>query len=194
MSILANFDGFDFPIRESDGYWNLTAMCQKYEKRVNDFLRLDSTKEFLKTFETEGFTETGQERIGNPVEIIKGGNDRSLQGTWGHPQLGQECLFWCQKNTRKTCSVLGCIYVLLDPGNNAYKIGFTTNLKARLKQHSCSNPFLEVVKVYEGMTIETEETIHLALSKYKVPGSIEWYFKKPAVLRILSTIINSVES
>lgn len=99
MSILANFDGFDFPIRESDGYWNLTAMCQKYEKRVNDFLRLDSTKDFLKTFDDEGFADagfpvTGLARIGKPIEIIKGGNDRSLQGTWGHPQVALKLSAW----------------------------------------------------------------------------------------------------
>lgn len=185
MSILANFDGFDFPIRESDGYWNLTAMCNRYNQRIDNFMRLKGTKDFLQSWE----------KLNSSVPYYsRSGGSRAGGATWGHPLFGEECLRWCQKKTSKSTDVTGCIYVLLDAGNNAYKIGFTTNLKARIKQHLGSNPFLEVVKTYEGVTIDFEETIHQALSKYRIPGSTEWYSKKPAVLRILTTTFNSIES
>ena len=34
-------------MRKSDGYMDATIMCQACDKRVNDFIRVQSTKEFL---------------------------------------------------------------------------------------------------------------------------------------------------
>lgn len=87
MSILANFDGFDFPIRESDGYWNLTVMCQAHGKLFADFLRLKATKAYLEALSTA---------MGIPIAVLiqikEGGIN---QGTWGHPRVALKLAAWC---------------------------------------------------------------------------------------------------
>lgn len=67
--------------RINDGYINATALCKASGKLIADYLRLDSTKEFLAELESD---------VGNPiselVQIVKGGNPQ-LQGTWVHPYV-----------------------------------------------------------------------------------------------------------
>lgn len=45
--ITETFEDNPILIRASDGYWNLTLMCQACNKRINDYLRLKSTDEYL---------------------------------------------------------------------------------------------------------------------------------------------------
>ena len=105
------FNGQPITVRESDGYWNLTEMTQIFNKRINDFLRLSSTKKFIaatqkrliansvvqnsqQTSET-GFPATGLFSI-NPnqelVEIVRGGDEK--QGTWGHCRVALKLAAW----------------------------------------------------------------------------------------------------
>lgn len=83
----------------------------------------------------------------------------------------------------------GEIYVFADNGNNAYKIGFTTNFHKREKQHKSSNPFLELICIYGNQTIEDEQRLHEKLKKYKIKGATEWYLKKDEVLEIIDVIL-----
>jgi predicted GIY-YIG superfamily endonuclease len=92
---------------------------------------------------------------------------------------------------RRGKKIIGDIYIFLDNGNNAYKIGFTTNLKEREKQHKTSNPFLELIKVYSSQRIENEQLLHQKLRDYQIKGTTEWYVKKPQVLRIKLTILKT---
>lgn len=48
--IVSNFEGKPISTR-SDGYWNATEMCEAYGKRIDNFLRLDGTKAYLKAFD-----------------------------------------------------------------------------------------------------------------------------------------------
>ncbi len=67
--------------RISDGYINATALCKVAGKRINDYLRLDSTKEFL----VELASDTGNP-VTELIQMIRGGNPQ-LQGTWIHPYV-----------------------------------------------------------------------------------------------------------
>jgi len=41
------FNGFDISQRETDGYFNATAMCQANSKQWNDYWRLGSTSAYV---------------------------------------------------------------------------------------------------------------------------------------------------
>ena len=87
MSILSKFDGFDFPIRESDGYWNLTVMCSAHGKLFADFLRRKSAKAYL-----EALSSAMGIPIAELIQIKEGGIN---QGTWGHPRVALKLAAWC---------------------------------------------------------------------------------------------------
>lgn len=75
-------DGAVVPQRPTDGYVNATLLCQQAGKRVNDYLRLEQTKDFLKELSAvAGIPATAL------VQVRQGGNDRLNQGTWVHPQV-----------------------------------------------------------------------------------------------------------
>lgn len=63
---------------------NATDMLKSFpEKRMNDFLRLKSTKEYIKVLERE---------TGIPVTIVKQGG--TVQGTWMHRLLAYDFAAW----------------------------------------------------------------------------------------------------
>ena len=72
----ASYNGKIIQGRRGDGYVNLTNMCNATGKRLNDFLRLKSTKEYFAQIERD----TGK-NIGDFITITKGG-EPSSQGTW----------------------------------------------------------------------------------------------------------------
>ena len=54
--------------RAFDGYINATALCKACNKKINDYLRLNNTKEFCK----ELSSETGIP-VSELIQVIKGG-------------------------------------------------------------------------------------------------------------------------
>jgi hypothetical protein len=60
------FNGMTIQYRKEDGFVNATAMCKAGKKKFNDWNRLDSTKELIKTLESEVGIPTSQ-ITGNPV-------------------------------------------------------------------------------------------------------------------------------
>ena len=73
----------------SDRYVSLTDMAQATEKRVNNWLRLDTTKSYLKALES-----VTQISATDLVQVIQGGNAQN-QGTWGHPKVALRFAQWC---------------------------------------------------------------------------------------------------
>ena len=106
-----SFNGQPISVREKDGYWNLTEMTQIFNKRINDFLRLSSTKNFLAATQKRliansvaqnphqksetGFPATGLFSINKNqelVEVTRGGDGK--QGTWGHCRVALKLAAW----------------------------------------------------------------------------------------------------
>lgn len=74
--------------RISDGYINATSLAKASGKRVNNYLRLDTTKEFLKELERS----TG---ISADVLVSKINTGRNeTRGTWVHPQVAINLAQW----------------------------------------------------------------------------------------------------
>jgi hypothetical protein len=175
--------------RDKDNFVNLTQMAKANGVRTADWLETKSAKEYL---------EALQQSISANINAGNGTNDKLIvvmgfgieKATWAHPLVSLRFEQWIKEKNRRVKSVLGDIYILVDNGNNAYKIGFTTNLKEREKQHKTSNPFLELIEFYPLQKIENEQILHEKLRKYQIKGTTEWYLKRPQVLRIVNLILN----
>ncbi len=87
--ILHEASGLKIGQRHEDGYVNLTKISQASGKKLNDYLRLDTTKAFV----DELSMDTGIP-VSKLIEIRKG-KPAYLQGTWGHPQVAINCGQWC---------------------------------------------------------------------------------------------------
>ena len=85
---------------------NATAMCKAGGKRFNNWYRLDTTKELIDELEEQlsnpdlqnsqsGLTNNSETRLRvSVIDIKKGGNDLSLQGSWIHPDLAVQLAQW----------------------------------------------------------------------------------------------------
>ncbi len=82
-------NGLQINQRRENGYINLTQMAKANGKKLNDYLRLDTTKAFLEELSMD---------TGIPVSKLiqsRKGRPANLQGTWGHPQVSIHCGQWC---------------------------------------------------------------------------------------------------
>lgn len=87
--------------RESDGWVNATAMCQAGGKRLNDYVRLDRTSEYVCALQhaIAGQTPCAAAVAGNPATLpavieTRQGGAAHLQGTWVHPRLAVDLARW----------------------------------------------------------------------------------------------------
>ena len=94
-----DFHGATIRQRPSDGYLNATDMCQASGKRLNNYLRIKTTKEFLielsdfiakNPVTPIGVTEQNQQLI----QTMQGGIPEE-QGTWVHPYVSINLAQWC---------------------------------------------------------------------------------------------------
>lgn len=74
--------------RSSDGYVNATALCKESGKLIADYLRNDTTKEFLKELEADTRIP-----ITELIQIVRGGTP-GFQGTWAHPKVAINLAQW----------------------------------------------------------------------------------------------------
>jgi len=72
--------------QRSDGYLNATDMCQSTGKRLNDYRRLKSTKEFFNALSP--IISTNQ-----IIKIINTGPNKG-RGTWIHPKMLEHFAKW----------------------------------------------------------------------------------------------------
>ena len=115
--------------------------------------------------------------------------------------------YYATNGNKKACDILsasakvlpiiarhikGCIYVLYDSNNQAYKVGFTTEIAKRLKAHKTSNPFLELVMQFDRKLIENEQLLHRQLKKYKVAGTSEWYHAHEHFIPTINILMSSL--
>jgi predicted GIY-YIG superfamily endonuclease len=172
--------------RQTDNYVNLTQMAKANNVRFIDFTENKQTQNYLKALQESIYAKksiNGQ----NPLTVVEGfGADKT---TWAHPLIAERFMQWIEgRRYKRDNGRKGIVYIYVDNGNNAYKIGFTTDLVKREKQHKTSNPFLELVKEFEVESIDVETVIHEKLKCHRIPKTTEWYNKHPDVLKTVRLI------
>ena len=169
--------------QDREGHVSLTDMAQAVGKRVNDYSRLSSTQEYIEALSVD----TGIP-MSDLIRTIKGGDGD--QGTWAHPEVAKDFDRWLKVKKKDKCRA-GVLYIYSDEANNAFKVGFTTDLKRRERQHRTSHPFLELVKTYDGVTIDFEQVVHVKLKDYRIGSNAEWYRDDPRVITTIDLLFNS---
>jgi len=86
-----DYKGITINQRSEDGYINLNEMAQATNKRVDNWLRLDSTKELISEFDDQPSSDLrkAQALITDPTNTKFGG------GTWAHPNIAIQFAQWC---------------------------------------------------------------------------------------------------
>ncbi len=79
--------------QDADGYVSLTDMSKASGKLVGDYLRLNSTQNYLDALSSDMGIPTSA-----LVKVFKGGNDK--QGTWAHPEIAIDFAQWCSPQFR----------------------------------------------------------------------------------------------
>jgi hypothetical protein len=86
---LLNDEKFIIPMRK-DGYIHATSLCKASNKRLTLWKSNKETFDLINTLSL---------KVGIPtsalIEIHKGGNNKTNQGTWIHPDLGIHLAQWC---------------------------------------------------------------------------------------------------
>jgi hypothetical protein len=114
-----NYQGKSIQQRE-DGYINLSQMCQATGKRVNDFIRLKTTKEYL-----EELSEATTITVGLLVDIQNG------KETWGHRLLAIRCSQWISPKFAVWCDAH--IFNLMETGQTSLEIDPIEELKLKVE-------------------------------------------------------------
>ena len=94
-NLIQVFEGNEITLRPEDQFWNATEMCKvsKTKKLVKDFLKLNSTKEYIKVLaEDLGVSPDSL------IEVKKGGSGE--QGTWVHEDIAIELAGWINPKFR----------------------------------------------------------------------------------------------
>ena len=87
--------------KRDDGYINATAMCQATGKRLNNYTRASSTKEFINILSAET-----RIRATELIQTVRGGTPE-FQGTWVHPQVAIHLGSWLsQKFAVRVASIV----------------------------------------------------------------------------------------
>jgi len=90
-------DEFRIQARSSDGYICATQMCKAGNKSFRDWFRLESTKDMIAILASDMRIHQNPD-VGilhsALVDIKKGGNDKTAQGSWIHPDLAVNLAQW----------------------------------------------------------------------------------------------------
>ena len=105
---------FDFG--DGDKMVNATQMTKVFGKRLDNFMRLKSTKEFIKVLESD----TSDVRDRKIVRTVKGGR-RELQGTWVHYKVAIDLAAWLSPQFKSW--MYDRVWELIETGSTSLKRG-----------------------------------------------------------------------
>ncbi|NEP03546.1 MAG: hypothetical protein F6K34_01205 [Okeania sp. SIO4D6] len=157
---------------ENDILWiSLTDIAKLFGKLVGHWNAIRSNNLYLKKLELE---------LGHPV--IKVYNSR--HGTWAIKEVATIFYDWAYE-PKASSIASGQLYVYADNGNNAYRIGFTTNNRQKHKLVLANHPFLKLVKLYRNVRIEFKQMLLPKLIKYRIYDNDEWYHQEEEIMIII---------
>lgn len=76
--------------QESDGYVSLTDMAKASGKKVNDYLRLASSKAYF-----EGLSGSTGIPVDRLIRVNESSGRNQDRGTWSHPEIAVDFAQWC---------------------------------------------------------------------------------------------------
>ncbi|MEL6274774.1 MAG: KilA-N domain-containing protein, partial [Bacteroidota bacterium] len=96
MNEITKFDyegqSISFEFADGNKMINATEMAKPFKKRVNDFLRLSGTKEYILVLEARyGDSRSGENK--EVLRVVQGGTPE-LQGTWMDEKLALKFAAW----------------------------------------------------------------------------------------------------
>ena len=95
-SIVRRFNNADIEQRIADGYINLNQMAKATGKRIDNWTRLQSTKELIAEFDSQIASSDPREQLPALVTSTSGiKGQRGGGGTWAHPDIAVQFAQWC---------------------------------------------------------------------------------------------------
>jgi hypothetical protein len=128
--------------RETDKYINAIQLCKAGNKKFNDWIELDNTKQLISVLEKEAGIHSSQ-----LIDIKKGRTCNREQGIWIHPDLAIQLAQWI--NPHFTLQVSSWIRTLFSKGK--------VNFKLIKKQEEKINRSTKKIKELETMVLKKQK-------------------------------------
>lgn len=147
----------------SGAYVNLSDIAKPFGKRVDNWMRLKTTKELIAHFESSPIYS------GDPAFVIREGR---AGGTFAHPDIAKKFEQWCKSRKANKPT---CVYLLWAIGSNVFKIGIAANAFTRMKQLQVGSPLqLNVTRAHPcDDPKKLEKKLHEVFKPYFSHG--EWF-------------------
>ena len=138
--------------RANDGYINLNQMADVAEKRIDNWLRLQETKELIAEFEGQVVDSSDLRNRPKALVTLKGGS-RGGGGTWAHPDIAIQFAQWCSPAFALQVSrwVREWMTTPKDPLSDIDRVGLRDALKdeTRIRMTDQVKKYLEQIERYD---------------------------------------------
>ena len=164
------FGSLDFV--RSGAYCSLDQIATLFGKRVNNWTRLEGTKELFAAFREDPSYNGASPFVDRNLRDKETGKFVDGGGLYAHPVIAEKFKEWCEKPPKTESS---CIYCVWAVGSTMFKIGIASRPFARVKQMQTGSPLqLIVSRAHRSDDAKfLEARMHEAFSKYRSHG--EWF-------------------
>lgn len=166
MNSLQNFDYNGQLIqRREDGFVNLTQMCQANGKRIDNWLRLKQTQDYIEAL-VQSLTS----------EVLDSGRGGDHSGTWAHPSLAINLARWISPQFAVWCDAH--IFNLMASGQTSLAIDPVQEMQlkielARLEDRKMANE-LALVNLRNTIVQTCPEPVQQKILGFQVVEKVEY--------------------
>ena len=150
--ISRNFNAIEIHQKVEDGYINLNQMANATGKRIDNWLRLQETKELIAEFDRQNSDTSDLRKRYQAVISVRGGSGGG-GGTWAHPDIAIQFAQWCSPGF--ALQVSRWVREWMTTGRNPFadsdRVGLRTSLKdeSRLRMTGEVKVYLEQIRKYD---------------------------------------------
>ncbi|MGB3789349.1 MAG: KilA-N domain-containing protein [Phormidesmis sp.] len=153
-SIVRRFNSADIEQRIADGYINLNQMATATGKRIDNWTRLQSTKELIAEFDSQIASSDPREQLPALITVTSGiEGQRGGGGTWAHPDIAVQFAQWCSPTFALLVSrwVREWMTSGRGPMADIDRVGLRSSLKdeSRLRMTDQVKVYLEQIQRYD---------------------------------------------